>query len=74
MVAVDVVAEDLRRRFEATGVSFRIVDLTGMAVARLSTAGAGEGGREAERIPMFGSVYEQVIAGRQLRCGKFRGG
>ncbi|MFF1519512.1 PP2C family protein-serine/threonine phosphatase [Streptomyces sp. NPDC058305] len=64
--AVDVVAEDLRRRFEATGVSFLIVDLTGRAVARLSTAGAVEGGREAERIPMLGSVYEQVIRTQRL--------
>ncbi|WP_052411767.1 PP2C family protein-serine/threonine phosphatase [Streptomyces sp. NRRL S-118] len=63
--AVDVVAEDLRRRFEATKVSFLIVDLTGKAVARLSTAPA-EGGREAERIPMFGSVYEQVIRTQRL--------
>ncbi|MFD8738254.1 PP2C family protein-serine/threonine phosphatase [Streptomyces sp. NPDC059618] len=66
MDAVDVVAEDLRRRFEATGVSFLIVDLTGRAVARLSTAGAVEGGREAERIPMFGSAYEQVIRTQRL--------
>ncbi|MFJ6833582.1 PP2C family protein-serine/threonine phosphatase [Streptomyces sp. NPDC091209] len=66
MDAVDVVAEDLRRRFEATKVSFLIVDLTGRAVARLSTAGAVEGGPEAERIPMFGSVYEQVIRTQRL--------
>ncbi|MFG2310979.1 PP2C family protein-serine/threonine phosphatase, partial [Streptomyces sp. NPDC048566] len=64
--AVEVVAEDLRRRFAASGVSFLIVDLTGRAVARLSTAGALEGGREAERIPMFGSVYEQVIRTQQM--------
>lgn len=63
--AVDVVAEDLRQRFEATKVSFLIVDLTGKAVARLSTAPA-EGGREAERIPMFGSVYEEVIRTQRL--------
>ncbi|MFE9092921.1 PP2C family protein-serine/threonine phosphatase [Streptomyces sp. NPDC007264] len=59
--AVDVVAEDLRQRFQATKVSFLIVDLTGKAVARLSTVGAVEGGWEAERIDLFGSVYEQVI-------------
>ncbi|WGD38805.1 PP2C family protein-serine/threonine phosphatase [Streptomyces cathayae] len=64
--AVDVVAEDLRRRLEATNVSFLIVDLTGKAVARLSTTDAVEGGREAERIPMFGSVYEQVIRTQRL--------
>ncbi|MFF7901380.1 PP2C family protein-serine/threonine phosphatase [Streptomyces sp. NPDC088817] len=66
MDAVDVVAEDLRRRFEATKISFLIVDLTGKAVARLSTAVGVEGGREAERIPMFGGVYEQVIRTQRL--------
>ncbi|MFF4566370.1 PP2C family protein-serine/threonine phosphatase [Streptomyces sp. NPDC001435] len=66
MDAVDVVAEDLQGRFGATKVSFLIVDLTGKAVARLSTAAGAEGGREAERIPMFGSVYEQVIRTQRL--------
>ncbi|MFG2480722.1 PP2C family protein-serine/threonine phosphatase [Streptomyces fagopyri] len=66
MEAVDVVAEDMRRRFEARKVSFLIVDLTGKAVARLYTAGAVEGGRQAERIPMFGSVYEEVIRTQRL--------
>ncbi|MDX3763480.1 PP2C family protein-serine/threonine phosphatase [Streptomyces sp. AK02-04a] len=65
MDAVDVIAEDLRRRFEATKVSFLIVDLTGKAVARLSTTPA-EDGREAERIPLFGSVYEEVIRTQRL--------
>lgn len=64
--AVDVIAEDLRRRFKARKVSFLIVDLTGKAVARLYTAGAAEVGREAERIPMFGSVYEEVIRTQRL--------
>lgn len=64
--AVDVIAEDLRRRFEATKVSFLIVDLTGKAVARLYTAGVTEGGRQAERIPMPGSVYEEVIRTQRL--------
>ncbi|WP_337662706.1 hypothetical protein [Streptomyces sp. McG8] len=41
--AVAVVAEDLRRRFGATEVSFLIVDLTGKAVARLATATGVEG-------------------------------
>lgn len=63
--AVDVVAEDLRLRFNAMEVSFLIVDLTGKAVARLSTAPAEEG-RKAERIPLFGSVYEEVIRTQRL--------
>ncbi|MEU2054600.1 PP2C family protein-serine/threonine phosphatase [Streptomyces bungoensis] len=64
--AVAVVAEDLRRRFGAMKVSFLIVDLTGKAVARLATAVGVEGEQEAQRIPMFGSVYEQVIRTQRL--------
>ncbi|MEV5729160.1 PP2C family protein-serine/threonine phosphatase [Streptomyces pharetrae] len=64
--AVAVVAEHLQRRFEATMISFLIVDLTGKAVARLSTAVGVDGGREAERIPLFGSVYEEVIRTQRL--------
>jgi hypothetical protein len=63
--AVDVIAEDLRRRFDATKVSFLIVDLTGKAVARLSTV-AAENERDTERIPLFGSVYEKVIRTQRL--------
>ncbi|MFC9115709.1 PP2C family protein-serine/threonine phosphatase [Streptomyces sp. NPDC057092] len=59
--AVDVVAEHLRRRLSAEEVSFLIVDLTGRAVARLSTAGPVPGGREAQRIALPGSVYEYVV-------------
>ncbi|MER7837110.1 PP2C family protein-serine/threonine phosphatase [Streptomyces sp. NPDC096040] len=66
MEAVDVFAEDLRRRYDATKVSFLIVDLTGKAVARLSTAGEVEDARQAERIPLFGSVYEVVIRTQRL--------
>jgi hypothetical protein len=64
--AVDVVAEDLRRRFDAARVSFLIVDLTGKSVARLSTAGIQVDGQEAERIPLFGSVYDLVIRTQRL--------
>ncbi|MFF9768262.1 PP2C family protein-serine/threonine phosphatase [Streptomyces sp. NPDC014636] len=64
--AVDVVAEDLQRRYGAEKVSFLIVDLTGRAVARLSTAGTAEDDWETERIPLFGSVYEQVVRTQRL--------
>ncbi|WP_142270283.1 PP2C family protein-serine/threonine phosphatase [Streptomyces sp. SLBN-115] len=65
MDAVDVIAEDLRRRFKAVKVCFLIVDLTGKAVARLPGSPA-EGEWEAERIPLFGSVYEEVIRTQRL--------
>ncbi|MFF1274130.1 PP2C family protein-serine/threonine phosphatase [Streptomyces marokkonensis] len=69
MDAVGVVAEELRRRVGATYVSFLIVDLTGRAVARLSTTGSVEGGREAERIPLPGTVYERVVRTQRLHLG-----
>nr|WP_245240893.1 SpoIIE family protein phosphatase [Streptomyces spiramenti] len=59
--AVDVVAASLRRRFDATRVSFHIVDLTGKAVVRLASVSDVEVGREAERVDLFGSEYERVI-------------
>ncbi len=59
--SIDVVADDLRGRFDATQVSFLILDLTGKALARLSIAASEEAGRAAERIDLFGSVYERVI-------------
>ncbi|MFE9004714.1 PP2C family protein-serine/threonine phosphatase [Streptomyces sp. NPDC007875] len=64
--SVDVVAEDLRRRFDATQVSFLILDLTGKEVARLSTASTEGVGRAAERIELFGSVYERVMRTQRL--------
>lgn len=65
--AVDVVAGDLLRRFGATRVSFLIVDLTGRAVVPLSTASRAKagGGRQADRIDLFGSVYEHVVRTQQ---------
>lgn len=63
--SIDVVAEDLRRRFGAETVSFLIVDLTGRAVVRLTTAGGVESGRRAERIELFGSVYGHVLRTQQ---------
>ncbi|MEU7313820.1 PP2C family protein-serine/threonine phosphatase [Streptomyces sp. NPDC007083] len=65
--AVDVVAEDLRQRFQASEVSFLIVDLTGRAVVRLArSAAAGAGSAAAERIMLRGSPYEQVIRTQRL--------
>ncbi|MCT2594173.1 serine/threonine-protein phosphatase [Streptomyces sp. N2-109] len=67
--SVDVVTEDLRRRFRAETVSFLIVDLTGKAVVRLSTAGSVgsvESGQEADRIDLIGGVYGQVVRTQQL--------
>lgn len=66
--AIDVVAQDLLRRFGATRVSFLIVDLTGKAVVPLSTASQAEAGagRQADRIDLFGSVYDHVVRTQRL--------
>ncbi|MEU1263856.1 PP2C family protein-serine/threonine phosphatase [Streptomyces cellulosae] len=74
MDAVDVVAEDLRRRLSAEEVSFLIVDLTGKAVARLSGAGPAASGREAQRILLPGSVYEYVLRTQRLYQERTGGG
>lgn len=66
MDAVDVVAEDLRRRVDATHVSFLILDLTGKAVARLSIAATEKAGRAADRVALPGSAYERVIRTQRL--------
>lgn len=76
--AVDVVAQDLRQRFEARRVSFLIVDLTGRAVVRLAEAaeaGVGEAQQATERIDLPGSVYERVVRTQRLHrepaaCGE----
>ncbi|MFH9712973.1 PP2C family protein-serine/threonine phosphatase [Streptomyces luteogriseus] len=64
--AVDVFAEELRRRFGATKVSFLIVDLTGKSVARMSTAGEVGEEWETARIPLLGSAYDVVIRTQRL--------
>ncbi|GAA3749839.1 PP2C family protein-serine/threonine phosphatase [Salinactinospora qingdaonensis] len=59
--AVTVVVEDVRRRFDATMVSFLIADISGDAVVRLATVGTLPPARSAERIQLPGTVYEQVL-------------
>ncbi|MBU7598099.1 serine/threonine-protein phosphatase [Streptomyces sp. P38-E01] len=66
MEAVDVVAQDLLRRFGATRVSFLIVDLTGRAIVPLTTASQQESVGQADRIELHGSVYERVVRTQQL--------
>lgn len=59
--SVDVVAESLRRRFDASSVSLLFADLLGGAMVRFSPTGAGEAGRSAGRIGLAGSVYEEAM-------------
>ncbi|CAM5665909.1 hypothetical protein SCANM63S_03500 [Streptomyces canarius] len=58
--SVEVVANDLRKRFGAERVSFLFVDLVGHRLLRLVTQADDDGGA-AERIDLEGSVYDAVL-------------
>lgn len=58
--SVEVVANDLRKRFGAERVSFLFVDLVGLRLLRLITQADDDGGA-AERIDLEGSVYDSVL-------------
>jgi serine phosphatase RsbU (regulator of sigma subunit) len=64
--AVEAVAGALGEMVEATDVALLIVDFTGRAVVRLTSAGPVEGAREhgaeqAETMPLAGTVYDHVL-------------
>ncbi|GAA4838358.1 PP2C family protein-serine/threonine phosphatase [Kitasatospora terrestris] len=59
--SLDVVARMLRQQVGAASVSFLITDFTGSSVVRLGAAGSIETGRPASRIPLAGTVYDDVI-------------
>ncbi|MFP8907476.1 PP2C family protein-serine/threonine phosphatase [Streptomyces atacamensis] len=68
--SVDVVARELKRRFGATSVSFLITDLARQSVVRMSTAGEVGTGESMETIPLFGTVYGDVIRTQRLRLAE----
>ncbi|MFE1862608.1 PP2C family protein-serine/threonine phosphatase [Streptomyces anandii] len=60
--SVEVLADDLRKRFGAERVSFLFVDLVGRRLLRLTTQAENDsGGGAAERIDLEGSVYDVVL-------------
>ncbi|MFE9783303.1 PP2C family protein-serine/threonine phosphatase [Streptomyces sp. NPDC005775] len=59
--SLDVVARILKDRLGAVAVSFLITDFTGSSVVRLGAAGSVETGEQARRIPLAGTVYDDVI-------------
>ncbi|MFF0191118.1 PP2C family protein-serine/threonine phosphatase [Streptomyces sp. NPDC005244] len=59
--SLDVVARILRDRLGAVAVSFLITDFTGSSVVRLGAAGSIETDERARRIPLEGTVYDDVI-------------
>ncbi|MCX5208203.1 serine/threonine-protein phosphatase [Kitasatospora sp. NBC_00240] len=63
--SLDVVARMLRDHLGAASVSFLITDFTGGSVVRLGTAGSVETDEPARRIPLRGTLYDDVIRTQQ---------
>ncbi|MFI9006153.1 PP2C family protein-serine/threonine phosphatase [Actinosynnema sp. NPDC053489] len=63
--SVEVVARNLEKRFGAVDVSFLLVDLVGDQVVRLTSTGHSRGDRDAERVDLRGSAYEEVLRTQQ---------
>ncbi|WP_221356922.1 PP2C family protein-serine/threonine phosphatase [Streptomyces beigongshangae] len=61
MESLDVVARMLKERLGAAAVSFLITDFAGGSVVRLGTAGSVDTGEVARRIPLRGTLYDDVI-------------
>ncbi|WP_331773118.1 serine/threonine-protein phosphatase (plasmid) [Embleya sp. NBC_00888] len=59
--SLDVVARMLREHLGAASVSFLITDFTGGSVVRLGATGTVETGEPARRIPLRGTLYDDVI-------------
>ncbi|MVO88835.1 SpoIIE family protein phosphatase [Streptomyces sp. p1417] len=63
--SLDVVARDLRHRFNARYVSFLFVDIVGRQMVRVGTEGEVRQGAHAERVPLVGSDYDDVLRGQK---------
>nr|WP_203618080.1 PP2C family protein-serine/threonine phosphatase [Streptomyces bauhiniae] len=61
VASLDVVARNLRDRFGAQYVSFLFVDVVGRCVVRVAEETVTRQGHHADRIPLAGSVYEEVL-------------
>ncbi|MET8081278.1 PP2C family protein-serine/threonine phosphatase [Streptomyces sp. NPDC005303] len=59
--SLDVVARMLKERLGAASVSFLITDFNGSSVVRLGAAGSVETAEPAQRIPLRGTLYDEVI-------------
>ncbi|MFF8567343.1 PP2C family protein-serine/threonine phosphatase [Streptomyces albidoflavus] len=64
--SLDIVARNLRERFEAQYVSFLFLDIVGRKVVRVSEKAETQQGRRADQIPLVGSVYEQALRTQDL--------
>ncbi|MGW7344984.1 PP2C family protein-serine/threonine phosphatase [Streptomyces sp. NPDC054854] len=59
--SLDVVARMLKEHLGAASVSFLITDFTGSSVVRLGSADSVETDGPAQRIPLRGTLYDDVI-------------
>ncbi|MFE1709726.1 serine/threonine-protein phosphatase, partial [Streptomyces sp. NPDC058728] len=67
--SLDVVAQNLRDRFDAKYVSFLFVDVVGRRLLRVTDTNTPAMGheRDAEQVPLAGSsVYDEVLRGQRL--------
>jgi serine phosphatase RsbU (regulator of sigma subunit) len=67
VASVNVVARNLRERFEARTVSFLFVDLIERHLVRLTEEGRTQSGRSADRVRLQGSDYDTVLSTQKLR-------
>ncbi|MGW6834869.1 PP2C family protein-serine/threonine phosphatase [Streptomyces sp. NPDC054949] len=63
--SLDVVARMLKKHLQAASVSFLITDFTGSSVVRLGAADSVETDEPPRRIPLPGTLYEDVIRSQQ---------
>ncbi|MFJ4868302.1 PP2C family protein-serine/threonine phosphatase [Streptomyces sp. NPDC088757] len=66
VASLDVVARNLRDRFGARYVSFLFLDIVGREMVRVTEEAETRQGRRADRIPLAGSVYEDVLRSQRL--------
>ncbi|WP_245950673.1 PP2C family protein-serine/threonine phosphatase [Saccharothrix carnea] len=59
--SVEVVARDLAKRFGAFDVSYLLTDLVDEQLVRLTSTSQDPDGRDAERVDLRGSAYEEVL-------------
>ncbi|WP_030194697.1 PP2C family protein-serine/threonine phosphatase [Streptomyces sp. NRRL S-87] len=65
--SLDVVARDLRERFDARYVSFLFVDVVGRRLLRVHDTAVEQGRQPAEQVPLAGSsVYDDVLHSQEL--------
>ncbi|MGW8526423.1 MULTISPECIES: PP2C family protein-serine/threonine phosphatase [Nocardiopsidaceae] len=69
MESLNVVACNLRDRFDAHAVSFLFADMVGRQVVRVGEETVTRKDRQPEQIPLDGSVYDRVLRTQELVQG-----